>query len=124
MRIDVPHGEVVDRITILELKLTHLTDPHKLAQARDALAALTEAWGRDGPTPLEDLEALPRLRAVNQALWDVEEDLRALEAQGRFDARFVELARSVYRLNDERARLKGAIDERTGSALREPKSYV
>jgi hypothetical protein len=124
MQIDVPDGEVADRITILELKVERLASATKRTLAQAALDALIDAWNRHGRVPLTALEALPRLREVNARLWDVEEELRAAEQIGAFDDHFVQLARSVYQLNDERARLKGAIDERTGSVLREPKSYV
>lgn len=124
MRIDVPHGDVVDRIVILELKVARLTDPARRADAEAHLAVLRATWDADGPVRFEDLEGLDRLRAVNATLWDVEDALRVHERDGRFDGAFVELARSVYRLNDERARLKASVDRATGSRYREPKSYA
>ena len=85
---------------------------------------LEEAWSAEGLPRLEGLQQLPELAAVNEALWDVEDALRVHEARGEFGARFVERARSVYRLNDERARLKRAINDALGSELIEVKSYV
>ncbi|MEZ4317355.1 MAG: DUF6165 family protein [Myxococcota bacterium] len=123
MRIDVPDGEVVDRITILELKVRFL-GPEKRVHAERELTGLQAAWHDQLGVPLDTLAALPRLREVNAALWSVEDELRELERRAAFDDRFVALARSVYVLNDERARLKAAISEATGSRLREQKSYT
>ena len=123
MRIDVPDGDVVDRITILELKEAHLAGPKRTHVVRE-LGVLREAWATHASVPLEAVPGLAELREVNARLWDVEDALRALEAQQDFGEAFVALARSVYTLNDRRARLKHAIDAYTGSALREQKSYV
>lgn len=121
MQIEVPDGEVVDRITILELKRARLHGEAALQAAAHAEALRTTFEAHRGP--LEALEALVPLREVNAALWDVEDRLREHEARGDFGADFVALARSVYRLNDARAALKRAIDDALGSALREHKSY-
>lgn len=122
MQVDVPNADVVDRITILELKVQRLEDGRKAAQAE--LEGLLAAWEAQGPVPLESLDELPALRAVNAELWNVEEELRGLERAGDFGRDFVARARSVYHLNDERARIKRKINAATGSALVEQKTYV
>jgi hypothetical protein len=120
--VEVGAGELLDKITILEIKGQRFKDADKLAHVRRELAALSEARERSlGGLALEDLEA--ELKTLNEQLWDVEEDLRRLEAAGEFGDRFVALARSVYHQNDRRAEVKRAINERTGSRLVEQKSY-
>lgn len=122
MQVDVPDADVVDRITILELKVERLRSGREAARAE--LDVLQEAWRAQQSVPLEDLEQLPALRAVNAELWDVEEELRQLERAGDFGPTFVARARSVYHLNDERARIKRSISETTGSVLVEQKTYL
>ncbi|MCB9671020.1 MAG: hypothetical protein H6736_10715 [Alphaproteobacteria bacterium] len=121
MRIDVPDADVVDRITILELKVRRLATGREAAQAE--LDGLLADWRAQGAAPLESLHELSALRAVNEELWDVEEELRAMERAGDFGPEFVARARSVYHLNDERAQLKRAINVATSSTLVEQKSY-
>lgn len=121
MFVEVPDADVVDRITILELKVARL--PRGRADAERELAVLQAAWAAQSSVSLEALAQLEGLRRVNAALWQVEDDLRDLEARRDFGPTFVELARSVYRLNDERAALKLAINEAVGSTLVERKSY-
>lgn len=128
MIIDIPGspGELIDKITILELKRRHFTDAAKRATVERQLAQLQALWQRHvahhGRPEIE--AAIGELRQVNAVLWDVEEDLRALEAAQDFGPRFVELARSVYRTNDRRAAAKRRIDAALGSAMIEEKSYV
>lgn len=118
MKIEVPFSEVLDRMSILEIKIARVQDHKKRANVRLRLEALLGAWnGR--PLP----EEYASLKQVNERLWDVEDALRAHEQQGDFGERFVTLARSVYHLNDERARVKRTIDDRLGSRLVEEKSY-
>jgi hypothetical protein len=114
-------GELIDKLTILELKAARLSDPAALANVRRELAALAplEAAANDA--------RLPALRAalmeVNAALWDIEDRIREKEAAADFGAAFVELARAVYRQNDRRAALKREISSALGSELIEEKSY-
>ncbi|HEY2158611.1 MAG TPA: DUF6165 family protein, partial [Isosphaeraceae bacterium] len=121
--VEVAAAELIDKISILEIKSERIADPAKLAHIRAELAALESARaGSIPPTPgLDDL--VSELRVVNEAIWDVEDALRACERAGDFGPRFVELARSVYRNNDRRAALKRAINDRLGSRLVEEKSY-
>jgi Flp pilus assembly protein TadD len=121
--VEVAAAELIDKISILEIKSERIADPGKLAHIRAELSALEVARvGSIEPTPgLDDLVA--ELRVVNEAIWDVEDALRACERAGDFGPQFVELARSVYRNNDRRAALKRAINDRLGSRLVEEKSY-
>jgi hypothetical protein len=128
MIIDIPGspGELIDKITILELKTRHFTDMAKRQTVERQLGQLQALWQRHAmPRSSPEIEAaIGELRQVNAILWDVEEDLRALEAAQDFGPRFVELARSVYRTNDRRAAAKRRIDAALGSAMIEEKSYV
>jgi hypothetical protein len=116
-------GELYDKITILEIKSELIADPTQRVNVMRELAALQAVRGRD-VVPSPELQSLcGELKEVNRRLWDIEDALRALERDGRFDARFIELARSVYRENDRRAALKRRINELTGSEIVEEKSY-
>jgi hypothetical protein len=116
-------GELYDKIAILEIKAALLSDPTQRANVLIELAALQALRDRQvAPSP--ELESLcGELKAVNRRLWDIEDELRRHERDGRFDAHFIELARSVYRENDRRAALKRRINELTGSEIVEEKSY-
>lgn len=119
----VSWGELIDKITILEIKSARIADPAKFVNVKRELNALTRA--RDGQgKPLAGLDELAReLRRVNEALWQIEDDIRECEAKRDFGAKFVELARAVYRTNDKRAELKRRVNELMGSELIEEKSY-
>lgn len=121
--LPLPYGEVVDRLAILGLKVARMRDPGRRDEARALRDAWAAGWAAAGLPPVEDLAEWPELVAVNGALWDVEDALRRLEREGRFDAEFVELARAVYRTNDRRAALKAAVDARLGSPFHEPKEH-
>ncbi|HOP26722.1 MAG TPA: DUF6165 family protein [Candidatus Sabulitectum sp.] len=122
MKIEVPHGEVVDKVTILSIKLAKITDPDKLSNVRREYDLLSAAMEGLGITPRS--REFTDLRSVNLELWEIEDRIRKLEAAGDFGEDFVECARSVYRLNDTRARLKREINRRTGSLLVEEKEYA
>lgn len=116
----VSWGELIDKITILEIKAARIADPAKLANVRRELQALTAVRDKQGKAPPALAAAL---REVNGQLWDIEDRIRECEQRGDFGAVFVELARSVYRTNDRRAALKKTINEQMGSELVEEKSY-
>jgi len=120
----VSAGELLDKITILEIKSERITDRAKLANVARELAALTEIAEREGLLGIDLNAPLNELRAVNEALWKVEDALRDHERRGDFEPRFVELARSVYRHNDRRAEIKRLINVQVGSMLIEEKSYA
>ena len=123
LSVPVSVGEVVDKVTILEIKSDRISDQGKLrniATELDALRPLVSG----GVFDTNEVTALTdALRAVNGELWDIEDDIRAEEAAGRFGERFIELARAVYVTNDRRAELKKKINLATGSELVEEKSY-
>lgn len=123
VQVNVSYGELVDKITILEIKFERITDATKLKNIQRELAILTEAWINSGV----DLDAVTAeraaLKAVNETLWDIEDEIRRKEAAKSFDVEFIEIARRVYRTNDERAAVKRAINDRFGSDLVEEKSY-
>jgi len=121
--IEVSPGELIDKITILEIKSAAIADAVKLRNVRTELAVLAAARDRAmAPSPaLHRLSA--DLKAVNEVLWQVEDAIRACERSADFGPRFVDLARSVYRNNDRRAALKRQINELLGSELVEEKSY-
>jgi len=122
LSVQTSPGEFLDKLTILEIKAGRIADPAKLANVRHELGLLRDAWA--AAAPARDVSALVAdLKSVNEALWDIEDRIRAKEAARTFDDEFVELARSVYRTNDRRAEIKRAINEALGSDIREEKSY-
>jgi hypothetical protein len=121
--VPIAHGELIDKITILEIKSERIGDSHKLANVRTELDLLNETWSRDPASRTDITAERARLRGVNEALWDIEDRIRLKEKSKAFDAEFVELARSIYIRNDERAAIKRAINQKLGSTLVEEKSY-
>jgi post-segregation antitoxin (ccd killing protein) len=121
--IEVAPGELIDKITILEIKAERIADPARLANVRTELEALAEARRAAIPADagIDALEA--ELKRVNERLWQIEDEIRDSERAGDFGSRFIELARSVYRTNDRRAELKREINTALGSRLVEEKSY-
>ena len=116
-------GEVIDKITILEIKQQRLSSVEAIDNVRRELATLNKVVA-DTAVP-EGLAALKQaLRAVNEKLWDIENKIRAKEAASAFDQQFIELARSVYVNNDERAKLKREINKLLKSELVEEKQYT
>lgn len=122
--IPVSWGELIDKITILEIKVERLDVPGAVANASHELALLRSTLGALGDPP-GALEMLRRqLSDANRRLWDIEDQIRQKEASRSFDADFVALARAVYRTNDERSRIKRAINELLQSGIIEEKQYV
>jgi|SRR5215831_4954605 len=120
--LETSPGEFLDKLTILEIKSERIRDPAKLAHVNHELTLMRRRW--DAVTVDGDVPALvAELRTVNEALWVIEDRIRECEAAGRFDAEFIELARSVYQTNDRRAALKRRINSALGSELIEEKSY-
>ena len=122
--VPISPGELIDKITILELKSQRMTDAAKLANVRTELGMLTETWKVYAGAAIDIDEEWKALRGVNEQLWDIEDRIRDKERDGRFDAQFIELARAVYVTNDERAAIKKRINTRLGSTLVEEKSYA
>jgi len=121
--VPVSWGEVLDKVAILEIKRLRLRAPEAVANAEAELAALAPALAALEPAPAGLAELLAALAAVNQRLWRIEDQIREHEAAGDFGPEFVALARSVYRENDERGRIKRAINGLLGSGLVEEKQY-
>ncbi len=122
--IEVGAGELIDKITILKIKARQMTDPAKLRNVNHELEVLNRACA-ENLAPSAELDRLAdELTQVNQALWVIEDDIRACEAARDFGPKFIELARSVYIQNDRRAAIKKAINELCGSNIVEEKSYT
>ena len=126
MRISIPVsvGELFDRISILRIKSERISDPEKLVNVREELEQLESIVERDLRATSESEELERRLTEVNTSLWEVEDEIRELEAASDFGAAFVRAARSVYRLNDERHALKRALSVVYGSEIVAEKSYA
>ena len=123
IKVPVSPGEVLDKITILEIKSERISDPEKVANVRVELALLQETWKefiRDDEV-IRGLHA--QLKEVNEALWEIEDDIRDKERAKEFDQRFIELARAVYVTNDRRSRVKKELNLHLGSEIVEEKSY-
>ncbi len=121
--VPISPGELLDKITILRIKAARMTDPAKLANVRLELELLEKTWRESGCADHDlggDEQALQR---VNEQLWDIEDRIRDKEAAQTFDSEFIELARSVYITNDERAAIKKRINTKLGSRIVEEKSY-
>jgi hypothetical protein len=124
VQVEIAPGELLDKITILEIKRERITDAGKLSNVQVELAAL-QAVRQEALAASPQLAALTaELKAANELLWQVEDDIRDCERRKDFGPRFVELARSVYRHNDRRAALKRQINELLGSRLIEEKAYA
>ena len=120
--VPISVGDLMDKITILEIKFDRIKNSSQLENIARELGALRAVrLGNADRAVLDPLSA--ELKQVNAELWDVEDAIRECEARGEFGEPFVALARAVYRLNDERARLKQAINRASGSRLIEEKSY-
>ena len=121
--VPVSFGELLDKIAILQIKSERMSDAAKLANVRNELAALETTWAAH-PAAARDIDALrAELKAVNERLWVIEDDIRLQEKAQAFDDEFIRLARAVYFENDIRARVKKDINLALGSAYVEEKSY-
>lgn len=121
--VQVSWGEAIDKLTILEIKAARLTDEAALANVRNELSALREASSLVLGLYPDAVAVAAQLKAVNERLWNIEDAIRAKEAAKDFGEEFVALARSVYKANDERGRLKRQINILLSSSLSEEKSY-
>jgi hypothetical protein len=121
--VPISPGELLDKITILRIKCVRITDVAKLANVRLELSRLERSWAASVPADTDLHAEEEELARVNAALWDIEDRIRDLESEQRFDAGFIELARSVYLRNDERAAIKRRINVKLASELIEEKSY-
>ena len=121
--VPVSFGELLDKIAILQIKSERMTDPAKLANVRAELSALEKTWMAHPAAGQDVVKLRAELKAVNERLWVIEDDIRLKEKAQAFDDEFIQLARSVYFENDIRARVKKDINLALGSAYVEEKSY-
>jgi len=121
--VPVSPGELLDKITILRIKVARMQDAGKIANVKLELALLEQTW-RDSGAAAHDVELeIHALQNVNERLWDIEDLIRNKEATQTFDRDFIDLARAVYQYNDERAAIKKRVNLQLGSRLIEEKSY-
>ena len=124
IKVPVSPGELIDKLTILEIKAANISDAAKLANVNVELQLLQDTW-RSSAFANANVEAeWKQLRDINKKLWDIEDEIRHKERERKFDQEFIELARAVYVTNDERAAVKKAINTKLGSKIVEEKSYA
>ncbi|MEM9735174.1 MAG: DUF6165 family protein [Pseudomonadota bacterium] len=121
--VEIAPGELIDKITILEIKAERIDDAAKLANVREELRVLSNTRDLALPASAEMARLTAALKAVNEELWQIEDDIRDCERAGEFGAEFIRLARAVYHTNDRRSALKREINLALGSRLVEEKSY-
>ena len=123
IKVPVSPGEVLDKITILEIKSERMNDPEKVANVRVELQLLQDTWAANitDDDVIRGLHA--QLKEINEALWEIEDDIRDKERVNEFDDRFIELARAVYFTNDRRSEVKKKLNVHLGSQIIEEKSY-
>ena len=121
--IPISPGELLDKITILQIKSERISDATKVGNVRTELGMLEQVWS-DTVEDDEQIRALSdELKSINEALWEIEDDIRDEERNKRFGDRFIELARAVYVTNDERANAKKKVNLHLNSSIVEEKSY-
>ncbi len=120
---EISAGELIDKITILEIKKNKISNQEKLADVEKELSSLNQTMKKFIPDEKKINNFKNELKDVNTKLWDVENGKRAAEKKQDFGQEFISLARSVYKLNDERAKIKLAINNALGSNIKEVKSH-
>ena len=120
---EISAGELFDKITILEIKKEKISNKEKLVDVEKELNSLNDTVGKSIPDQSNISKHIDDLKEINLKLWDIEDGKRAAEKEKKFDDKFIELARNVYKLNDERAKIKLAINTALGSNIKEVKSY-
>ncbi|MGI9301949.1 MAG: DUF6165 family protein [Gammaproteobacteria bacterium] len=124
IKVPVSFGELIDKITILEIKSERIRDDAKLANVANELRALNAAWSANEQAGTDIASQKAQLKTINAKLWDIEDQIRMQESRGEFGQEFIDLARAVYLTNDERAAVKREINTLLGSDLVEEKSYA
>ena len=120
---EISAGELIDKITILEIKKEKISNKEKLVEVRKELSSLNETLKKSINDESKIINFKNDLKKINLKLWDIEDGKRSAEKNNKFDEKFIELARSVYKFNDERAKIKLAINNALGSNIKEVKSY-
>ncbi|MCK4864829.1 MAG: hypothetical protein KAT06_05335 [Gammaproteobacteria bacterium] len=123
IKVDLAYGELLDKMTILQIKSERITDENKLSNVNKELDLLNDLWKLDKKSSVDIASEFTALKEINEKIWDIEDDIRDKERVKEFDEKFIELARSVYFSNDKRAEIKRAINLKLGSDLIEEKSY-
>jgi hypothetical protein len=124
LKVEVSVGELLDKITILQIKSERIADPDKLVNVNRELDILQRTWNASPLSATDVSDQMARLKKVNEDLWEIEDNIRRKEADQAFDDEFIALARSVYHRNDERAAVKKELNLLLGSGLVDEKSYV
>ena len=120
---EISAGELIDKITILEIKKEKISNKEKLVEVNKELSSLNETLKKSINDESKIINFKNDLKKINLKLWDIEDGKRSAEKNSKFDEKFIELARSVYKFNDERAKIKLAINTTLGSNIKEVKSY-
>ncbi len=120
---EISAGELIDKITILEIKKEKISNKEKLVEVNKELSSLNETLKNSINDESKIINFKNDLKKINLKLWDIEDGKRSAEKNNKFDEKFIELARSVYKFNDERAKIKLAINNALGSNIKEVKSY-
>ena len=120
---EISAGELIDKITILEIKKIKITNKEKLNDIEKELSSLNETMKKSITNQNLIKDLIVKLKEINLKLWDIEDGKRAAEKENSFNEKFIELARNVYKFNDERAKIKLAINNTLGSNIKEVKSY-
>ena len=120
---EISAGELIDKITILEIKKEKISNKEKLVEVNKELNSLNETLKKYINNESKISSFKNDLKNINLKLWDIEDGKRSAEKNNKFDEKFIELARSVYKFNDERAKIKLAINNALGSNIKEVKSY-
>ena len=120
---EISAGELIDKITILEIKKEKITNKDKLIEIEKELLSLNDTMKKFIPDNSEISKFKNNLKDINLKLWDIEDGKRSAEKNNDFGEKFIELARKVYKFNDERAKIKLAINNALGSNIKEVKSY-
>ena len=123
LMVSVSAGELLDKLTILEIKSERIKDEEKLRNVHKELDILRKTWVESPLSRFDVSTVVDNLKRVNESLWDIEDLVRLKEAAQTFDDEFVRLARSVYQINDQRAAIKRELNRFLGSELMEEKSY-
>ena len=121
--IPISPGELLDKITILQIKAERITDPAKVANVKTELALLSKIWDESLVSDDVITALSTELKSINETLWEIEDDIRDEERNQRFGERFIELARAVYVTNDKRADAKKRVNLHLNSTIVEEKSY-
>ena len=123
INIEISYGEFLDKLSILDIKCARINDKSKLANVKHERDVLNKIWKKNEKSSLDISAEYNELKKINEKLWEIEDDIRDKERNKEFDKEFIELARSVYVTNDERASIKKKINLKLGSDLLEEKSY-